>query len=170
MRRVSGCSCPSTVHRAAHSSLHAEGILRKVLAARREVYEEGHPSVLCTEHGLAFVLHRQGRNEEAKEIYTEVLASRRKFLGEDHEDTILTKQCMAVLILKQAGYATQLQLQTERSMEGLEGVEVDELDAWKEIMYARRYQMDPYDIFRRNLNIGFWSALWTHITPGDIDV
>lgn len=145
----------------------AEEILRKVLAARREVYEEGHPSVLCTEHGLAFVLHRQGQNEEAKEIYTEVLASRRKSLGEDHEDTALTKQCMAVVILKQAGYATQLQ--TERSMEGLEGVDVDELDAWKEIMYARRYQMDPYDIFRRGLNIGFWSVLWTHIIPGDSD-
>ncbi|KAM0520541.1 hypothetical protein ACHAPE_002935 [Trichoderma viride] len=66
----------------------AERLYNQVLKMQTKVLDAEHPDTLMSIHGLANMLHKQKKNNEAKAIDQQVLELRTKVLGAEHPDTL----------------------------------------------------------------------------------
>lgn len=57
-----------------------------------------YPSTLTARRGIAQVLAKQGRYEQAEQEYRAVLAARLRVLGPDHRDTRIARDSLAKLM------------------------------------------------------------------------
>ena len=70
---------------------------REVLTDQRRVLGDDHPDTLTSRATLAWLAARQGRNDEAEEVYRQVLADRTRVLGAHHPGTEATRDELAQL-------------------------------------------------------------------------
>jgi tetratricopeptide (TPR) repeat protein len=78
---------------------------QQILAIRRKVLGEEHPSTATSYNNLAYNLNAQGKYAEAAEGFRKALAIRRKVLGEEHPDTALSYNNVAFNLNAQGKYA-----------------------------------------------------------------
>ena len=65
-----------------------------MLAARRRVLGEEHPSTLFSASNLAWSLSDQGKHAEAEEMFRVTLEARRRVLGSSHPHTLETVEAL----------------------------------------------------------------------------
>ncbi|MET8083948.1 tetratricopeptide repeat protein, partial [Micromonospora sp. NPDC005237] len=63
-------------------------LFEQVLADRRRVLGDDHPSTLASGGNLAYAYQTVGRIDEAIPLYEQVLVGCRRVLGDDHPDTL----------------------------------------------------------------------------------
>ena len=67
----------------------------EVLAKRRAILGDDHPSTLTSMHNLALTYGEQGKMTEAAKMNEEVLAKYRAILGDDHPYTLMSMHNLA---------------------------------------------------------------------------
>ncbi|WP_203927994.1 tetratricopeptide repeat protein, partial [Virgisporangium ochraceum] len=73
----------------------AIGLFETVLADRRRVLGEEHPSTLTSRNNLALAYESVGRLEEAIDLFESVLADQQRVLGEEHPSTLASRNNLA---------------------------------------------------------------------------
>src|SRR5699024_6337242 len=96
---------------------YEEAILfgRKTLESLKSILGPDHPDTLTTRNNMALVLDKQGKYEEAFQIYQEVyeIQKRKNVLGPDHPDTLTTRNNMALVLSNQGKYEEAFQIYQE---------------------------------------------------------
>ena len=85
----------------------------RALAGQERTLGADHPDTLNTVNGLAVLLAKQGKLDEAKAMYERALAGRERTLGADHPHTLGTVNNLAGL-LNQVGDAAAAAALRER--------------------------------------------------------
>ncbi len=83
----------------------AEKIVLEVMALRRRVLEENHPSIGQTHHFLGMIYRKQGRWQESEYHYRRALEIRTTALDSGHPDTTLTKTNLGILLREMGRFA-----------------------------------------------------------------
>lgn len=79
----------------------AEEAYTKVIATRKRVLGDEHPSTLSSMNNLASTYSKQGRWKEAEELRVQVIKMSKRVLGDEHPDTLTSTNNLASTYSKQ---------------------------------------------------------------------
>ncbi|MGZ6298392.1 MAG: tetratricopeptide repeat protein, partial [Parachlamydiaceae bacterium] len=76
----------------------------EILQLMQKLFGDGHPNLATIYHSIGFVLHHQGKYEEALQNYTQALEMRKKLFGEDHLDVAASYNDIGLVLHHQGKY------------------------------------------------------------------
>jgi tetratricopeptide (TPR) repeat protein len=76
-------------------------VLAKIHRERCETFGDCHADTLSAGRDLAFVMQRQGLQEEAERLFCDTLQQRRETLGDNHPDTLTSLHDLACMLTAQ---------------------------------------------------------------------
>ena len=96
---------PASSHAHCSQGKYAEAEVLQVvvLAVRKRVLGEEHPSTLTSASSLAMTYSAQGKHAEAEALKVAVLAAQKRVLGDEHASTLSSANNLARTYCYQAG-------------------------------------------------------------------